>query len=466
LLHFYAEFVTILEDKFSGCTNMNERETLNINEKGHLEIGGADCVELVERFHTPLYVMDEAYIRKMMSTYRDVLANYYEGKGLVLYASKAFSCQAIYRIADEENIGCDVVSGGELFTALKAGFDAKKIYMHGNNKLTRELEEALDAGIGCIVADAYSELDKIDELAAKRGMVQTVLLRINPGIEAHTHAFVQTATTDSKFGFSIADGTAEKATAYALSKKNIRLEGYHCHIGSQIFEKQSFVIAVEKCMQFAKLMKDKLGFELQTLNLGGGFGVWYTDEDKKLSPTGYAEYVIALIQAVKEKCEEYSLPLPYLLIEPGRSIVAEAGITLYTVGTIKDIPGVKKYVAIDGGMFDNPRYALYQSKYTAMLANRANETPTEIVSIAGKCCESGDLIAVNVSLPKAEIGDILAVFSTGAYNYSMAMNYNRNFIPPCVLVNKGQAEYIVKPQSYEDLIRNDVIPERLKNRSK
>ena len=441
---------------------MNERETLKINEKGHLEIGGADCVELAERFHTPLYVMDEAYIRKMMSTYRDVLANYYEGNGLVLYASKAFSCQAIYRIADEENIGCDVVSGGELFTALKAGFDAKKIYMHGNNKLTRELEEALDAGIGCIVADAYSELDKIDELAEKRGIIQTVLLRINPGIEAHTHAFVQTATTDSKFGFSIGDGTAEKATAYALSKKNICLKGYHCHIGSQIFEKQSFVIAVEKCMQFAKQMKNKLAFVLQTLNLGGGFGVWYTDEDRKLSPEGYAEYLIALIQSVKEKCAEYALPLPYLLVEPGRSIVGEAGITLYTVGAIKDIPGVKKYVAVDGGIFDNPRYALYQSKYTAMLANRANEPPTEIVSIAGKCCESGDLIAVNISLPKAETGDILAVFSTGAYNYSMAMNYNRNFIPPCVLVNNGKAEYIVKPQSYEDLIRNDVIPERLK----
>ena len=239
---------------------MNERETLKINEKGHLEIGGADTVELAQKFGTPLYVFDEAYIRKMMGVYRDTLQTEYEGNGLVLYASKAFSCQAIYRIADEEKIGVDVVSGGELYTALKAGFPAEKIYMHGNNKLDYELGEALDAGVGCIVADAYSEIDKIDREGEKRGIVQNILLRINPGVEAHTHAFVQTATTDSKFGFSIQDGTAEKVTAYALTKKHVCLNGYHCHIGSQIFEKQSFVIAVEKCMQFAAEMQLKLGF--------------------------------------------------------------------------------------------------------------------------------------------------------------------------------------------------------------
>ena len=440
---------------------MNTRETLKINEKGHLEIGGADCVELAQKFGTPLYVFDEAYIRKMMRVYRDTLAKKYAGQGLVLYASKAFSCQAIYRIADEENIGVDVVSGGELYTALKAGFPAKKIYMHGNNKLDYELGEALEAGIGCIVADAYSEIDKISAEAKKRGVVQDILLRINPGVEAHTHAFVQTATTDSKFGFSISDGTAESVTAYALKKDNVRLKGYHCHIGSQIFEKQSFVLAVNKCMDFVAEMKNKLAFEADTLNLGGGFGIWYTDEDRKITPEGYAEYLEALIDAVTEKAKENRLKLPFLLIEPGRSIVGEAGITLYTVGAIKDIPSVKKYVAIDGGMFDNPRYALYQSKYTPVLANRANEEPTEIVSIAGKCCESGDLIAVNVALPQAKSGDILAVLSTGAYNYSMAMNYNRNKIPPCILVNEGEAEYIVRPQSYEDINRNDVIPSRL-----
>lgn len=441
---------------------MNERETLKINAQGHLEIGGADTVELAQQFGTPLYVFDEAYIRRMMRVYRDTLAKKYGENSLVLYASKAFSCQAVYRIADEEKIGVDVVSGGELYTALKADFPAEKIFMHGNNKLDYEIGEALDCGIGYIVADAYSELDKIDAEAAKRGIIQKVLLRINPGVEAHTHAFVQTATTDSKFGFSLSDGTAEAVTEYAMGKKNLKLMGYHCHIGSQIFEKQSFVIAVSKVMNFAVQMKAKLGFTLETLNLGGGFGIWYTDEDRKISPEGYAEYVEALIDEVKAKASENGMKLPFLVIEPGRSIVGESGVTLYTVGAIKDIPNVKKYVAIDGGMFDNPRYALYESKYTALLANRANEDCSEIVSIAGKCCESGDIIAVNVPLPKAQSGDILAVLSTGAYNYSMAMNYNRNKIPPCVLVKDGKAEYIVKPQTYEDIARNDVIPERLR----
>ena len=397
----------------------------------------------------------------MMRVYRDTLLKEYGKNSMVLYASKAFSCQAIYRIADEENIGIDVVSGGELYTALQAGFPTEKIYMHGNNKLDYEIAEALDANIGCIVADSYSEIDKIAAEAKKRGKTQKILLRINPGIEAHTHAFVQTATTDSKFGFSIANGEAERVTRYALQQENVHLGGYHCHIGSQIFEKESFVLAVEKCMEFMSAMQKTLNFTPDTLNLGGGFGVWYTNEDRKIPAEGYAEYVQALVEAVKTCAKKYALPMPFLLIEPGRSIVAEAGITLYTVGAIKDIPGVKKYVAIDGGMFDNPRYALYQSKYTAVLANRAAEEPTEIVSIAGKCCESGDIIAVNVPLPKSQSGDIIAVLSTGAYNYSMAMNYNRNKIPPCVLVNKGQAEYIVRPQSYEDLTRNDVIPIRM-----
>ena len=440
---------------------MNMRETLKINEKGHLELGGADCVALAKQFGTPVYLFDEAYIRRMMRVYRDTLAEKYEGKGMVLYASKAFSCQAMYRIADEENIGIDVVSGGELYTAKKAGFPMEKVYMHGNNKLDYEIGEALDAGIGCIVADAYSEIDKIDVEAEKRGMVQDILLRINPGVEAHTHAFVQTATTDSKFGFAVADGTAERITAYAMSKKHVRLLGYHCHIGSQIFEKQSFVLAVTKCMRFAAEMKDKLGFTLKTLNLGGGFGIWYTDEDRKILPEGYAEYLEALIVEVKAQAKEHEMDLPYLVIEPGRSIVGEAGVTLYTVGAIKEIPGVKKYVAVDGGMFENPRYALYESKYTPVLANRANEAATELVTIAGKCCESGDIIAEKVYLPKAETGDILAVLSTGAYNYSMSMNYNRNKIPPCVLVKDGKGEYIVRPQTYEDINRNDVIPERL-----
>lgn len=441
---------------------IHTRDTLKINEKGHLEIGGADCVALAEQFSTPLYVFDEAYIRRMMRIYQDTINMEYQGKGLVLYASKAFSCEAVYSIARSEGIGVDVVSGGELYTALRAGFPADKITMHGNNKLPYEIEQALDARIGMIVVDSHSEADFIEREAEKRGIVQNVLIRINPGVEAHTHAYVQTATPDSKFGFSVANGAAEEMTGYVLSKPHLRLHGYHCHIGSQIFEKQSFVLAVRKNLAFMAEMKAKLGFEADSLNMGGGFGIWYAEGDAMIDVDGYADYLRALISTVKEGCSELGLRLPYLYLEPGRSIVGEAGITLYTVGAIKEIPGIRKYIAIDGGMFDNPRYALYQSKYTAILANRAAEDATELVSIAGKCCESGDLIGVDFNLPKANTGDILAVLSTGAYNYSMASNYNRNLIPPVVLVKDGKAEYIVKPQSYEDLVRNDTIPDRLK----
>lgn len=441
---------------------MNVRETLKIDQNGHLEIGGCDAVELAKKFGTPLYVMDEKYIRDMCRVYRDTIEKKYGGNGLVLYASKAFSCMAVYKIAQQENIGVDVVSGGELYTAVKAGFPADKIYMHGNNKLRSELEYALECGVGTIVVDAYSELDMLDGLAGKCGKKQDILLRVNPGVEAHTHHFIQTAKTDSKFGFSLSDGTAEKITEYALGKKNLRLRGYHCHIGSQIFEKQSFRLAADKMMAFMSGMKQKFGFVADKLNLGGGYGIWYTDEDAKISSAQYALYLDAVVDEIKAKAKEYSLDEPYLLIEPGRSIVGEAGVTLYTVGAIKEIPGVKKYVAVDGGMFENPRYALYQAKYTAVLANRMNDKADDVVTVAGKCCESGDIVCANVPLPKAKTGDILAVLSTGAYNYSMASNYNRNPIPPVVLVNEGHADYVVKPQTFEDIVRNDVVPERLR----
>ncbi len=440
---------------------MNEHATLRVNEKGHLEIGGADCVELANRFSTPLYVYDEAHIRNMMRVFKNTIKEEYNGNGQVLYASKAFSCEAVYAIARSEKIGVDVVSGGELYTALKAGFPAEEIYFHGNNKLERELEFALDGKVGTIVVDSYREADILNEMCLTRGIKQNVLVRINPGVEAHTHAYVQTARTDSKFGFSVADGAAKTVCEYVLAKSNLCLKGYHCHIGSQIFEKQSFVIAAEKVLDFSSTIKKELGFEASIINLGGGFGVWYTDDDPKLKLNDYNDYLKAVISAVKRKVKENNLKEPYLLIEPGRSIIAEAGITLYTVGAIKNIPGIKKYVAIDGGMFESPRYALYQSKYTVLLANRANEPCTEKVSIAGKCCESGDLIAVDVPLPEAKSGDILAVLTTGAYHYSMASNYNRNFIPAAILVNEGKADYILKPQTYEDLVRNDLIPERL-----
>ena len=441
---------------------MNTRDTLKINSAGRLEIGGSDAGELAEKFGTPLYVFDEEHIRNMMRTYKNTIDSFYGGNGLVLYASKAFSCEAIYAIANQEHIGVDVVSGGELYTALKAGFPAEKIYMHGNNKLVSELEFAVEKGVGCIVVDSCREAEILDKICVKYGRRQKVLIRVNPGVEAHTHEFIQTARTDSKFGFSISDGSAKDITKFILNTKNLDLKGYHCHIGSQIFEKQSFVIAAQKMLAFMNEIKKSLGFEASELNLGGGFGVWYNENDPKLSLSDYSDYLKAVIEAVKEKTTEYGLKLTYLLIEPGRSIIGEAGITLYSVGAIKDIVGVKKYVAIDGGMFENPRYALYQAEYTVIAAEKANLPCVEKVTIAGKCCESGDIISVNVPVPKLEEGDILAVLTTGAYNYSMASNYNRNFVPPAILVGHGKAEYIIKPQSYEDLVRNDVIPDRLK----
>ena len=441
---------------------MNERTTLNAADNGHLIIGGCDALELAKEFGTPLYVFDEAYIRAMMRVYKKTIESRYGGNGNVLYASKAFSCEAVYRIAQQENIGCDAVSGGELYTALKAGFNPANIYVHGNNKLFYELEEAVDAGVGGIVLDSISEAEVLDGICRAKSKTQDVLIRINPGVEAHTHAFVQTARTDSKFGFSISDGSALEIIKGVLALKNVRLKGFHCHIGSQIFEKQSFVLAADKMLDFIKHVKDETGFVASVLNMGGGFGIYYTDDDPKLKEEDYATYLTALIDGIKGKARELNLPEPYLLIEPGRSIVGESGITLYTVGTIKDIPGIKKYVAVDGGMFEAPRYALYQSKYCAAKADDVNAPCTQVVSIAGKCCESGDLVAADVRLPEVKKGDILAVFSTGAYHYSMASNYNRNFVPAAVLVKDGKADIIVKRQNYEDLVRNDVIPERLK----
>lgn len=440
---------------------MNERNTLKVNARGHLEIGGCDATELASKYGTPLYVFDEAYIRTMMRTYRTTLGKEYNGYGCVLYASKAFSCKAVYCIAKQEGIGVDVVSGGELYTALSVGFPADKIYMHGNNKTVDELNYAVESGVGTIVVDSYYEADLLDGICKKAGKKQSVLIRINPGVEAHTHAYVQTATPDSKFGFAVANGTAAEIVKYVLAKENLQLKGFHCHIGSQIFEKQSFVLAADKVLAFIADMKKAVGFEAEILNIGGGFGIYYTDEDPKLQQSDYAGYLKALCDEVKEKCGQYGVKLPYLLIEPGRSIIGEAGVTLYTAGAIKEIPAIKKYVAIDGGMFDNPRYALYQSKYTVVAAGKMNEPCTQRVTIAGKCCESGDIIAVDVPLPDVQSGDIIAVLSTGAYNYSMASNYNRNFIPQSVLVRDGKSAVIIKKQTYQDLVRNDVVPGEL-----
>ncbi len=437
---------------------MNQRETLCVKDD-HLVIGGCDAVSLAAEFGTPLYVMDEAFIRGMCRIYRESLAEY--GPYRVLYASKAFCCKGIYRIVEEEGLGADVVSGGELYTALSAGMPADSIYFHGNNKTVEELEMAVENGVHAVVLDCLDEIGLLDHVADSLDKEVGVLVRVNPGVEAHTHHYIQTAKPDSKFGFNLAAGLAEEAVGAVLKTQHLRLLGLHAHIGSQIFDKKPFVLALHKLTDFMKEIREKFGVDCEELNLGGGFGIWYSEEDRKIPASGYAEYTRALAEALDEDVREKKLKRPVLVIEPGRSIVGEAGVTLYTVGAVKEIPGIRKYVSVDGGMFDNPRFALYQAKYSAALANRMNDKAEETVTIAGKCCESGDMLAVDVRLPKTERGDTLAVFSTGAYNYSMASNYNRNAVPPVVLVCDGRADLLVKPQSYEDLVRNDVIPARL-----
>ena len=436
---------------------MKERDTLKINKAGHLEIGGADCVKLAEKYGTPLYVMDEAYIRSVCRSYTSVLKECYPDFKIV-FASKAFSTLAIYNIVKSEGLGADVVSGGELYTALKAGMPQGDIYFHGNNKTPDELKFAVESGVHAVVADSIYELDLLDEIARHHGVKQKVMLRVNPGIDAHTHRFIQTSRPDSKFGFGIADGSSEKAVLYATKKQNIEFIGLHSHIGSQIFELKPFELAVDKMTDFISLLNREHSITVRELNMGGGYGVTYTSEDKPLAPQDYA---LTIAKKLRECTASKGILSPRLILEPGRSIVGEAGITLYTVGAIKEIPGIKKYISVDGGMFDNPRYALYQSKYDAILCNRALDKPEETVTVAGKCCESGDMLIESIKLPKVNHGDILAVFTTGAYNYSMASNYNRNAVPPVVLVNEGQSDYIVRPQTYDEIIARDVIPSRL-----
>ncbi len=433
---------------------MNERNTLNVNELGQLQIGGATARELADKFGTPLYVMDKEYIENMCKIYSDTLKNEY-GEGIIAYASKAFCCKEIYRVINSVGIGADSVSGGELYTAYKAGFPMNKICFHGNNKTESELNLAIDLSVGYIVLDSYSEADVLNDICEKKNVRQKVLIRVNPGVEAHTHHFIQTATVDSKFGFSITNGDAKEMVLHVSNKKNLDLVGLHCHIGSQIFEEKSFILAVEKMTEFYKSLKD-IGIEFEVLNLGGGFGIWYAEGDAKKTFKEYSSYIKTISDTLKSCINKYQIKKPFLILEPGRSIVGEAGVTLYTVGRIKKIKDVKNYLAIDGGMFENPRYALYQAKYSLVAPEKMNQKNTVKYSIAGKCCESGDIIAEDVMLPIMQEGDLLAVLSTGAYNYSMASNYNRNLIPPVVMVKNGKAEYAVKPQTYDDLLRNDV----------
>lgn len=431
--------------------------TSKINAKGHLEIGGCDTADLAAQFGTPLYIVDEALVRQRASEYVEA----FKASGLrfqVAYASKAFSVMAMCAIAEQEGLSLDVVSDGELYTAMQAGFPAERIHFHGNNKTPEEINMALDAGIGCFVVDNFSELQLLNALAGDKGKKVNILLRITPGVEAHTHDYISTGQQDSKFGFDLGNGSAKKAIQEALALTNLIILGVHSHIGSQIFEVEGFRMAVDKVADFAVAIRNELGLTFKVINLGGGFGIRYVEGD---TPLPISEYVAAITGAIITNFTNAEFPLPEIWVEPGRSMVGDAGTTLYTVGTSKHIPGVRKYIAVDGGMTDNPRPALYQSKYEAVLANRANDPAEETVSIAGKCCESGDMLIWDLELPQAVNGDLLAVFCTGAYNYAMASNYNRIRRPAVVFVKDGQADLAVKRESLENIVCNDVIPARL-----
>lgn len=422
-------------------------ETARINEKGHLEIGGVDTTELVREFGTPLYVYDETHLRNQLRKYVNAFADE-DVRAHVAYAGKAFLCKAMAELVAEENCWLDVASGGELYTALSAGFPPERIFFHGNNKTPDEVELALSNGTGYIVLDSFDEIELVEEVAARRGMRQKVLIRVTPGIVPRTHTYIQTGQVDSKFGFSYSTGLAMEAVVEVLKQDHLELNGYHMHIGSQIFSVEPFRLAVDVMAEFVRSVHDRTGYYPDILNFGGGIGVAYRVADNPPAPEEF-------IQAIARRAKEMFSPLPLLAVEPGRSVAANAGVSLYTIGTRKEIPGLKFYVSVDGGMSDNLRPALYGAVYEAFLANRMNEPASTRVAVAGKHCENGDILIREAELPQPEKGDILAIPVTGAYGYSMASNYNRQPRPAVVFVRDGQARVVVERESYNDLIRLD-----------
>ena len=428
-------------------------KALNVNEKGNLTIGGCDVVELANTYGTPLYVMDETLIRQNCKEYKEALEACYDGNGMVLYAGKAFSSRAICKIVAEEGLGLDVVSGGELYTAMQAGFPADRIYFHGNYKSEAEIRMGISYGIRSFAVDNAYELNMIQKIGAELGKVVEISMRLKPGIDAHTHDFIMTGQIDSKFGVAIENGEAMALVKEALAMPNVSLRGIHCHIGSQIFDYAPFEAASVVMLEFVNQIKQETGYEITELNLGGGYGIPYLEEH---DPVPFGAYIKAISAKVKAYCAEHNLKVPYILMEPGRSIVASAGITLYTVGCVKDIKNVRKYVLVDGSMADNPRYALYGAEYECLIANRPTAEKTEVVTIGGRTCESGDILIKDYKMPEVQSGDILAVLATGAYNYSMSSNYNRLPRPAVVLTKEGTSRVIVKAETYEDVIRNDV----------
>jgi len=438
-------------------TMVNEKKMLHnnlgINDLGHLTIAGVDTVHLAEQYGTALMVFDENRIRSNMRMYIDTMKECFGNGGGALLASKALSCKEIYRIAKSEGMGTDIVSPGELYTANSTGFPMEKAFFHGNNKTDEDIEYAISLGVGYFVVDNREELDSIDSAASDAGIIQKVILRLSPGIDPHTHAKISTGSVDSKFGTAIETGQADELTAYALTKKNVRLEGFHCHIGSLIFDTAPFCDAADIMLEYIAHIRDCLGFTATVLNLGGGFGVRYVESHPVIDIPAAIRQVAAHIDG---KCSSLSIKRPEIFMEPGRSIVADAGLTLYRVGSVKTITGYKSYVSVDGGMTDNPRYALYQSDYTALIANKADRDADFVCTIAGRCCESGDLLQENCSIQTPERGDILAVLVTGAYNYSMASNYNKIPRPAVIMVKDGVSRVVIKRESFEHMSSLDI----------
>ena len=425
----------------------------DINDQGHLTVGGLDTSELAAEFGTPVNLLDENAVRAQMRLYLRCARASFGENALPLFASKALCCAEIYRIAAEEGMGIDCVSPGELYIADRVGFPAERIYFHGNNKTDADLAQALDMGVGTFVVDNAEELDSLSAQALARGMRARILLRITPGIDPHTHKAISTGGVDSKFGSAIYAGIAEQMVLRALSAPGVDLQGFHCHIGSQIFDAEPFVQAAKIMVAFMADMMQKHGARLTELNLGGGLGVRYTAEQPTLDIEGTMQ---TIADTVKTLCAAHGIAMPRVILEPGRSIVAAAGATLYTVGSVKQIPGFKNYVSVDGGMPDNPRYALYQSPYTALIANKATLPADFCATVAGRCCESGDLLGEGMMLQKPVRGDILAMLVTGAYQHSMASNYNKIPRPPLVMIKDGQARVVVRRETYRDLLAYDV----------
>lgn len=426
---------------------------ISVAANGNLEFCGIDTTLLAKKYGTPMFLMSEDRIRYNCRFHKKLLNKYFGENARVAFASKAMSCKQLYRILESENMYADVVSSGELYTAVSAGFDAAHLIFHGNNKTEEDIRFAIDRGIGLFAADNVFELDSINRIANEKGILQPVIIRVTPGIDPHTHEKINTGKIDSKFGSPIANGQAEDIIKYAMSLKSVNVMGVHYHIGSQITDASPFIDALENVLEFLRTMHDKLGFIAQIINIGGGFGIRYIEETDK---TPYDEIFSALSSKLSGFCTKYRYPTPTIITEPGRSIVADAGITLYTAGAIKNIPGYKTYLSVDGGMTDNPRFALYNAPYTAIIANKADKDSTGTYSIVGKCCESGDILIPEAQLPQAESGDIVAILNTGAYNYSMSSNYNRIPRPPVVMVCNGNDYVAVKRETFEHMTSLDV----------